>query len=105
MDRKIERERRENRHKTLDMKQIQKQFRERLAASKKRGEERCRIRKERQEEGAKQNKPKLYQSKVMTNKPKTPDQTQRAWGNYDKRMRYNPQVKITPKKSEPKYTD
>ena len=109
MDRQIEREKHETHHRPLDMKTIQKQFRTRLAASKKRGEERCRMRIERQEESAKQTTKqtqKMFQSKKPVDQQPSPE-TQKliARGNLKKRLNYSPNVKITPKKVDPKYAN
>ena len=103
MDRQIEREKRVTTHKGLGMTEIQKQFRERLAASKKRGEERCRMRIKRQEENAKSSKPNLYKREIAQDQQPTYDQQKLiAQGNLKKRLGYTSQVKITPKKTEPK---
>ena len=101
MDRQIEREKRATTHKGLGMTEIQKQFRERLAASKKRGEERCRMRIKRQEESAKNTKPNLYKREIsQDNQPPTYEQQKLiATGNLKNRLCYTSSVKITPIKS------
>lgn len=76
MDRKIEQDKREQKPKPLDMKEIQKQFKARLEASKKRGKERSAQRKERLEETERQameQSQKLYQSKLPKDGRMTPE--------------------------------